>query len=158
MSTEIKHKPTAPFVLVITLLFTAVPCSVRHYQVPDSPVPDAEQYEVEEHHRFSVAGPVEAWWSTFGDEDLDSLIGTALDHNLDIAVAVANVRRTRAQLRESGFNLFPIVQTDGGYTWQRQSERAGVPVGDRNIAVPASNGSGTSSRPPRARAGRHARR
>ena len=57
----------------------------------------------------------------------------ALDRNLDIAVAVANVRRSRALLRESGFNLFPVVQADGGYTWERQSEETGFPVTERNI-------------------------
>lgn len=85
--------------------------------------------------RFKAANPVEDWWSTFDDEDLDSLINQALNHNLNIAVAAANVRKTHAKLRESGFKLFPIVQADGSYTWKRQSKEAGRRIQGRNVGV-----------------------
>lgn len=120
--------------LILGFVLTAltVSCSVRNYQKPLSAV-EEHRYEMEENKKFEVAEPVENWWSRFDDEDLDSLVSRALDHNLDITVAVANVRKTRAQLRESGFELFPIVQAEGGYSWQRQSEETGVPITDRNI-------------------------
>lgn len=110
-------------------------CSFRNYQAPSSTVSKNDAFEIENNRRFQTAKPIANWWSTFNDEDLDSLIGKALEHNLNIAVAVANVRKTRAQLRESGFNVFPVVQVGGGYTWQRQSEEAGLSVQDRNIEV-----------------------
>ncbi len=112
---------------------TAVSCSIRKYETPSNEQYGNQQYELEQDRKFKAAEPVENWWSTFGDSDLDTLVTRALDHNLDLAVAVANVQRSRALLRESGFNLFPVVQADGGYTWQRQSEETGVPVSDRNI-------------------------
>lgn len=120
--------------LVAVAAVFAVSCSVRNYQKPASPSMSQEQrHKLEQSKRFEVAEPVEDWWSRFEDATLDSLVSQALNHNLDIAVAVANVRQTRAQLREKGFELFPIVQADGGYSWQRQSEESGVPIADRNI-------------------------
>lgn len=132
MQIPIKYHSINHLILSFALTLVAVSCSVRNYQKPSSAV--AEQgYELEEHAKFEAAEPVENWWSRFGDENLDSLVSRALSHNLDIAVAVANVRKTRAQLRESGFELFPIVQAGGGYNWQRQSEEAGVLITDRNV-------------------------
>ncbi|SHF91368.1 outer membrane protein, multidrug efflux system [Fodinibius roseus] len=119
-------------ILGAVLTASAVSCSIRNYQKPPSPI--AEQpSERDESKKFEAAEPVAYWWSRFGDNDLDSLVSEALDHNLDIAVAVANVRQTRAHLRESGFELFPVVRAEGGYSWQRQSEETGVSLSDRNM-------------------------
>lgn len=120
-------------ILGLVLTATAISCSVRNYQKPPSPGTGKEEAGWEKYQAFEAAEPVENWWGRFEDEDLDSLVSEALDHNLDIAVAVANVRQTRAQLRESGFELFPIVQAEGRYSWQRQSEESGVPITDRNV-------------------------
>lgn len=135
MKLTLKQTPVTQFVLAVVLASSVVSCSMRNYQKPSDPVSDMEPYGLESDNRFKITQPVEEWWSTFGDEDLDSLVSRALEHNLDIAVAVANVQRTRAQLRESGFRLFPVVQAEGGYSWQRQSEETGIPVDDRNIEL-----------------------
>lgn len=132
MKFPVKRNTITHFILSCILAATTVSCSVRNYLKPPSPA-DELPAETEENKRFEAAEPIENWWSRFGDSDLDSLISVALDHNLDIAVAVANVRQTRAWLRETGFELFPIVQAGGGYSWQRQSEEAGVPVAERNV-------------------------
>lgn len=132
MKKAIKYHTINHLVLGFFLAVLSVSCSVRNYQKPSSPV-EEQSYELEKHKKFEAAEPVENWWSRFDDNDLDSLVSRALDHNLDVAVAVANVRKTRAQLRESGFELFPIVRAEGGYSWQRQSEESGVPITNRNI-------------------------
>jgi multidrug efflux system outer membrane protein len=119
----------------IILVMTVVSCSLRNYQKPSDPVADEQQFQLEENRKFKAAEPVEDWWSRFGDKDLDTLVSRALDHNLDIDVAVANVRQSRALMRESGFNLFPVVQAEGGYRWERQSEEAGIPITERDIEI-----------------------
>lgn len=116
----------------IAAIFVAS-CSVRNYQKPSSSVTEQQRYELEQSKRFEIAEPVEAWWNRFDDPQLDSLISRALAQNLDIATAIAHVRQTRARLREKGFELFPVVQAEGGYTWQRQSEESGIPITERNI-------------------------
>lgn len=110
-------------------------CSIRNYQPPPTSLSKKSEFEIKMNRRFKAAKPVANWWSTFDDEDLDSLISRALKHNLNIAVAAANVRKTHAQLREEGFRLFPIVRADGGYTWKRQSKEAGRPIQKRNVGV-----------------------
>lgn len=125
------------YLKIIGLLISALvisSCSVRQYEKPKNPVAEDRSFEVEATN-LEVTEPVEAWWSTLNDEMLDSLIGDALDYNLDIAVAVANVRQTRALLREAGFNLFPIVTAEGSYTYQRQSLESGFPILDRDIEI-----------------------
>lgn len=133
MTTSINRTIINHIILGIALSVTAVSCSFRPYHKPEAVIPEESNYETESDPRLQAAEPVADWWSTFNDEDLDSLISDALKHNLDISIATANVRRTRALLRESGFNLFPVVQAGGGYTWQRQSEKAGIPVADRDL-------------------------
>lgn len=132
MKVPIKYRTINYLISGLVLAVLSVSCSVRNYQKPSSAV-DEQRYELEKNEKFEVAEPVASWWSRFNDSDLDSLVSQALNHNLNIAVAVANVRKTRAQLRESGFELFPIVQVEGGYSRQRQSEETGVPITDRNI-------------------------
>lgn len=133
MTVPINRATIYHIILGITLSVTIVSCSFRPYHKPEAVVPEEGRYAEESDPRLKAAEPVADWWSTFNDEDLDSLITDALDHNLNVAIAVANLRQTRALLRESGFDLFPVIRADGGYTWQRQSEEAGVPVADRNI-------------------------
>lgn len=122
--------------LLLSFLFLlAVSCSIRPYHTPENVVGRDESFEMEDSSRIRIAEPVEAWWNAFNDRDLDSLVTTALAHNLDIAVAVSNVRQTRALLREAGFNLFPIVTAEGGYVYQRQSTKSGYPILDRDIGI-----------------------
>lgn len=128
-------KTITKYLLIILLSATTFSCSIRQYQKPEYPIAKGQAFAIEDSSRLNIAEPVEAWWGAFNDRDLDSLINNALDHNLDIAVAIANVRLTRAMLREAGFNLFPIVTAEGGYTYQRQSTKSGFPILDRDIEI-----------------------
>src|SRR5215831_12878709 len=40
---------------------------------------------------------IETWWKNFADNDLDSLVATAVQSNLTLHVAEARVREARAQ-------------------------------------------------------------
>jgi NodT family efflux transporter outer membrane factor (OMF) lipoprotein len=57
-------------------------------------------------------GPMEvdAWWTTFNDPTLDSLIDTARLQNLDLKSAAARVLQARAQRNIAAGNLFPQSQ------------------------------------------------
>jgi multidrug efflux system outer membrane protein len=50
------------------------------------------------------------WWNVFRDPILQSLLGDALGHNLDLATAAARVEVARAQARATGVTLLPAVQ------------------------------------------------
>src|ERR1700759_195042 len=56
-----------------------------------------------------------AWWKQFNDSQLDSLIARAAAYNLDLKIAQARVRESRARygIVESG--LWPTVNVSGDY-------------------------------------------
>lgn len=58
-----------------------------------------------------------AWWTFFDDARLAQLIASALEHNLDIAQAQANLLAARAIVDERGLDELPTVTGQAG--WQR---------------------------------------
>lgn len=54
------------------------------------------------------------WWQSFGDPELDKLMATALNQNLDIRAALHRVEQSRAALKISGSSLIPSVDATGG--------------------------------------------
>lgn len=79
------------------------------------------------------------WWTEFNDPELNSLVERAVTSNLDVMVAEARVRETRASqvLAEAG--AWPTVDVSGSYSRNRSSENA---VGLRTqgaVAAPRSN-------------------
>ena len=76
---------------------------------PEAKVAD-DWIEVED--RRLVRGPLklDAWWSTFNDPTLDSLIDTARQQNLDLKSAAARVLQAQAQRNIAAGNLFPQSQ------------------------------------------------
>ena len=64
------------------------------------------------------------WWTSFGDPQLDSLVGRAVAANLDLKVAEARVREARAQRRIVGADQWPGVNANGSYRRSRTSENA----------------------------------
>jgi NodT family efflux transporter outer membrane factor (OMF) lipoprotein len=61
--------------------------------------------------------PVEviAWWSTFQDPVLESLVDRALDSNLDLRIATLRVRQARAARRVAAAGLWPLLDVAGSY-------------------------------------------
>ena len=70
--------------------------------------------------------PVADWWENFHDPELDSLIARAAKSNLDLKIAQARVRETRAEYGFAVGNLFPTVDASGSYARQRQSKNQPV--------------------------------
>lgn len=59
-----------------------------------------------------------AWWTVFGDPQLETYIKTAAAENNDLKAARANVRRARALHRQAIAPFFPNL--DGGFSRTRQ--------------------------------------
>jgi len=64
------------------------------------------------------------WWQLFQDPVLRGLIGTALEENKDLRLAVARVAEARAQLAVTRAAQFPQVDGQGSYTNQRFSQKS----------------------------------
>ncbi|MEO8657636.1 MAG: efflux transporter outer membrane subunit [Bryobacteraceae bacterium] len=61
------------------------------------------------------------WFDLFQDEQLKSLVKTALEHNFDVAIAAERVEQARQQYGIARANEFPFLSAQAGLTTQRQS-------------------------------------
>ena len=120
-------------ILIIFLILNS--CSIRNYEKPEPAAAKETTFELNRSEKFEAAKPVADWWSNFNDSDLDTLIYDALRYNYDVEIAVANIRRTKALLREAGFNLYPTGDVQAGYTFTVQSASNGLPIIDRGVEI-----------------------
>ena len=128
-----------PLLLCLTLPIAA--CTVGPDYHPASPatlgVPDA--YSVAADARASA--PITAWWNSFDDPLLASVVERARANNLDIAQAVARLRQARESLVQSRAQLLPTVSGSAGYT-RSQSILGGVTTLPGGATVVTGRGSG----------------
>jgi len=106
--------------------------------------PNYERPEVRTPTSFteSFPGPatrpvaLSAWWASFNDPRLNDLVERSLQSNLDLRIAAARVRETRAQRGVIDANLFPMVDAGGSFTRSKASDNI---RGDFSIVPGASN-------------------
>ena len=55
------------------------------------------------------------WWKGFNDPKLDGLVDRAAAHNLDLRIAMANLKEARSLRRFITYDLAPTVQANAGY-------------------------------------------
>jgi NodT family efflux transporter outer membrane factor (OMF) lipoprotein len=97
-------------------------CAVGpNYRPPAVTTPDAwsqrDQLGV-----TSATADLRTWWRGFGDPVLDALIDRALAKNLDLRVAVANVREARALRGVAAADRVPTLDASGSYSRVRETE------------------------------------
>ena len=64
------------------------------------------------------------WWNNFQDSELQSLIKRAIVANLDVRIARAKLRESRATLRNTQTsNQIPTVDVDGSYNRSKTSQQ-----------------------------------
>jgi NodT family efflux transporter outer membrane factor (OMF) lipoprotein len=85
---------------------------------PDAPVP--AQYG-ESTTRPAVSVDLTRWWTTFNDPTLDSLVQRAAESNLDLQLAAARLRESRAARGIVRADYFPPIDATGSYTRSRSS-------------------------------------
>jgi NodT family efflux transporter outer membrane factor (OMF) lipoprotein len=74
-----------------------------------------------------AAWPEEAWWTAYGDPQLDSLIGEALKDSPDLKLAAARVRASEAMADISGAMLWPTIVGDGALLETKIPQNIGFP-------------------------------
>ena len=67
-----------------------------------------------------------AWWTTFNDAELSSLVQRAVAGNLDVKQAQARVREERARSGIAESAMFPTLNYSGSETWAHSSENSGT--------------------------------
>ncbi|WP_034160635.1 efflux transporter outer membrane subunit [Sphingomonas sp. ERG5] len=73
------------------------------------------------------AWPEAAWWTAFGDPQLDGLIDEALKSSPDVTAAVARINAADALARQTGAALLPGLSVDGTVGGNQQSKNLGIP-------------------------------
>lgn len=71
--------------------------------------------------------PVEGWWRSFGDAQLDTLIAEGLKGAPDVAIAAARVRAAEAMAQQAGAALLPRVGAEASAGGVQQSKNMGIP-------------------------------
>lgn len=71
--------------------------------------------------------PAAAWWRSFGDPQLDALIGEALASSPDVAAAAARIRAAEAVAAQTGAARGVAVSLDASAGGQKQSRNLGIP-------------------------------
>lgn len=75
-----------------------------------------------------TSAPVQGdWWRLYQDPVLDRLVGEALTANTDLRVALANVERARAMLRETRAQRLPSTSVDAGANYSRTPAQQRAP-------------------------------
>ena len=113
---------TLPLTLTLSGCYTAAPRDVGELQ----PLPEAYASAPESE---TLSGSADAWWLSFGRDDLNALQSLALSDNLDIAQAWARLRQSEASALQAGADLYPHVSLGSAYAraWR---ERGDVAVND----------------------------
>ncbi|MBN2438295.1 MAG: efflux transporter outer membrane subunit [Deltaproteobacteria bacterium] len=126
---------------LVILIGSAAGCSSvgPNYERADPPVP--RQFGSLE-KGISTADPISAalltaWWKIFNDPVLNSLIDRAVKGNLDIRIAEARVRQSRALSLDRESRQYIEGEFTGGYQRQRRTESG--------LAGQSSDGLGASS-------------
>jgi len=92
------------------------------YEQPETPV--SADYLHGHEPGIEPGDVVLDWWKQFDDPELTQLVERAFQDNKDLAIAVANLRASRALLSEGRFELWPIITADGSAIRQRSSTAA----------------------------------
>ena len=114
-----RRLPRCFFISVPVFLLSA--CTVGpNYQRPKASVPG------EYRGTAPAQGPSESlgdakWWTVFQDEQLQSLIRTALEQNFDLRIAAERVLAAQAQLRIARSDQYPLAGVGVGGTTERQA-------------------------------------
>lgn len=79
--------------------------------------------------QYSQKLPAEdAWWKTFGDADLDSLISMAERQNFNVAAAVARIEMAKKTIDAAKAAYFPSIDLSAGWVKGKNSGATGLVV------------------------------
>src|SRR5918995_1781453 len=115
---------TIKFAAASALMFLIAGCSVGpNYKKPDIAVPDGWS-EAPQTGIDTRSAPLSHWWTEFNDPLLNTLVQRAVQSNLDIRLAEARIRESRALRSVTASDAWPQLDAAGSYARSRSSENA----------------------------------
>jgi outer membrane protein, multidrug efflux system len=112
---------------MILLMMTGCVTVGPDYAPPVTSAPPAWHSEIKGGLTDETTNPetLAAWWSTFNDPELSSLIERAVKGNLDLRTARARVREARARRGIAGAGLSPTLDAAATAAWSRTDKGTG---------------------------------
>jgi outer membrane protein, multidrug efflux system len=112
-----------------TMMILLAGCSVGpNYKRPEIAVP-ASWNEAQQSSFDTGPAPLTDWWTEFNDPLLNTLVQRAVQSNLDIRLAEARIRESRALRAVTAADAWPGLEAAGSYRRSRSSENAFVSGG-----------------------------
>lgn len=110
--------------LVLSGLLAIVSCTTvgPDYVEPELTVPDAWHAQIVNQMSQGPEATLQAWWTVFGDPDLNQLIERARGGNLDLQTAASRVRAARANLAITSGERLPALNGSGQASRSKQSD------------------------------------
>src|SRR2546426_5612764 len=122
-------------VALLSLLIRCSGCAVRpNYKRPAVSVPGTYRGLTPEEAAKTQSASIgdQKWWDIFQDEQLRSLIRTALQQNYDVRIAASRVLAARAQLGIVRSDQFPNVAAGAAIGDTRTARSAFLPAFERS--------------------------
>ena len=106
------------------MLLAVMGCSVGpNYKRPDTSLPTAWN-EAQQGGADTQPAELARWWTEFNDSLLDRLVQTAVTSNLDLQLAEARIRESRALRAVTAAGEWPGLDISAGYLRSRRSQDA----------------------------------
>lgn len=120
--------------VTLAVLGAAGGCAVGpKYQRPDVPVPSAYRGGTEPAASAESLGDAQ-WFTLFDDPELQKLIRTALEQNLDLRIAATRVDQAMAQAGVTRTDLFPSINATGQAGRQKSASTPFFPGFETNTS------------------------
>ena len=117
-------------VALVALAFVAFPLPAQERISPDD-MPSQWAYAT----GFDQTVPTDdAWWRSFGDTMLDSLIAIGVDRNYDIAMASRRIEIARQGVRQARAAYYPSLSANAGWNRTRTSGAVASPEVDASTS------------------------
>ena len=123
-------------VLLVTLSFAG--CAVGpNYKRPAVSTPNSYRGLADEEAAKEQAASIadEKWWNVFQDEQLRSLIRTAVQQNYDVRIAATRIVAAQAQLGITRANQYPSVAAGASISDTRTARSAFLPAIERSTGT-----------------------
>ena len=99
------------------------------FERPATPTAAGQEFAEGADARFAASPLPEGWWRLFEDPALDALVTKALERNTSVREASANLRRSRALIREAKARQLPSLNAQGSANTNQVGVGANAGVG-----------------------------
>jgi multidrug efflux system outer membrane protein len=121
----------AKLITLFLVVLLTVGCAVGpNYKRPNVNAPDAYRGVMPQEAAQPAAESLgdQKWWEVFQDEELQKLIGAALQQNYDVQIAAARILQAQAQLGITRADQFPSIAAGASAIDQRSPQQKVIPA------------------------------